>query len=293
MATSQYFSNYSARNEQNIIEDLIVESIQIMGFDGFYLPNDNDIARDILFGEDPTKRFESAFPVELYLSNITDYSGEGEIFSKFGLEIRNNVQVILSKRAFSKRIPTNTFTRPREGDLIYVPFLNGEGELFEIKFTNQAKDFFMLGKKVPYFYELDLEKFKYSNEVIATGIPDIDIVVTQSSYTLNLDMQSGTGNYLSGEIAYQSLDGTLANSTVSATVQSWSAGDKILSLTNILGEYVDTRKVIGETSNAQYTLLSFDPLATHPKNENLNNEYIEIQANLIKNTSESNPLGSL
>jgi hypothetical protein len=293
MATSQYFSNYSARNEQNLIEDLIVESIKIMGFDGFYLTIDNESDRDILFGEDPTKKFKTAFPVELYLSNIMDYSGEGDVFSKFGLEIRNTVQVLISKRTFEQRILHNTFTRPREGDLIYVPFLNGEGELFEIKFTNQAKDFFMLGKKTPYFYELDLEKFKYSNEVIATGVPDIDIVVTQSAYTLNLNMQSGTGNYLTGEIAYQSPDGTYANSTVSATVQSWTAKDKVLSLTNILGEYVDTDVVVGETSNAQYILLAFDPLATHPKNENLNNEYIEIQADLIKNTSESNPLGTI
>ena len=141
MATSVYFNNYNSLAEQRVIEDLIVESIKIMGFDAYYLPIENETDRDILYGEDPVKKFSSAFPIEFYLSSSMEYEGEKEFFSKFGLEIKNNVSIILSKRSFSQRVPQNTFTRPREGDLIYVPFLNGTGELFEIKFTNQTKDF--------------------------------------------------------------------------------------------------------------------------------------------------------
>ena len=163
-----------------------------MGFDAFYLPNDNDAARDLLFGEDPTKKFRSAFPLELYLSNSTEYMGEKEFFSKFGLEIKNNVNVILSKRSFSQRVQQNNFSRPREGDLIYIPFLNGTGEIYEIKFTNQTKDFFMLGRKVPYFYELELEKFKYAQEVIETGVDSIDDIVLDSGYTINLNVIKDT-----------------------------------------------------------------------------------------------------
>jgi len=188
MATSVYFNNYGSHAEQRVIEDLIVESIKIMGFDAFYLPNDNDAARDLLFGEDPTKKFRTAFPLELYLSSSTEYMGEKEFFSKFGLEIKNNVNVILSKRSFSQRVQQNNFSRPREGDLIYIPFLNGTGEIYEIKFTNQTKDFFMLGRKVPYFYELELEKFKYAQEVIETGVDSIDNIVLDSGYTINLNV---------------------------------------------------------------------------------------------------------
>jgi hypothetical protein len=124
-----------------------------------------------------------------------EYGGEKEFFSKFGLEIKNTVNIILSKRSFSQRVPQDLFTRPREGDLIYVPFLNGTGELFEIKFTNQTKDFFMLGRKIPFFYELELEKFKYSQEVIDTGVEDIDDVMIQSSYTLDLIVGQGEGSF--------------------------------------------------------------------------------------------------
>ena len=184
MATSPYFNNYNAKyDEQRLIEELITESIQIMGFNSYYLPNNNSQARDLIYGEDPVKKFNTAFPLEMYLSSANEYMGEKEMFTKFGLEIRNQVTVIVSKRAFSQRVPQNTFTRPREGDLIYIPFLNGTGELYEIKFTNQTKDFFMLGRKVPYYYELELEKFKYSQEIISTGNQDIDSVVTDSAYT--------------------------------------------------------------------------------------------------------------
>ena len=139
MATSVYFNNYNSQVEQRVVEDLIVESIKIMGFDAYYLPIFNPEDRDILYGEDPVKKFKSAFPVEFYLSSSLEYSGEREFFSKFGLEIKNNATVILSKRSFSQRVPQNEFTRPREGDLVYVPFLNGTGELFEIKFVNHTK----------------------------------------------------------------------------------------------------------------------------------------------------------
>ena len=139
MATNQYFNNYNSLAEQRIVEDLITESIKIMGFDGMYLPIENEEDRDILYGEDPVKKFSSAFPVEFYLSSSMEYGGEREFFSKFGLEIKNNINVIISKRSFSQRVPQNLYTRPREGDLIYVPFLNGTGELFEINSQTKQK----------------------------------------------------------------------------------------------------------------------------------------------------------
>jgi hypothetical protein len=293
MATNLYFNNYGSHSEQRIIEDLIVESIKIMGFDAFYIPNDNNAARDLLYGEDPTKRFTSSFPLELYLSSSSEYMGDKEFFTKFGLEIRNSATVILSKRTFSQRVPQNTFTRPREGDLIYVPFLNGTGELFEIKFTNQTKDFFMLGRKVPYFYELELEKFKYSQEVITTGTEAIDSVVTDSAYTLALNTGSGTGTYLIKELVYQSIDNTYANSTTVGTVQSWTPSSNTLTVTNIAGVFNGSSPVIGQTSNARYTLVSFDPLLDSSPKENYDNEYIQVTANTYVDTTETNPIGSI
>jgi hypothetical protein len=294
MATSVYFNNYNALNEQRVVEDLIVESIKIMGFDAYYLPIENETDRDILYGEDPVKKFSSAFPIEFYLSSAMDYTGEREFFSKFGLEIKNNVTVIISKRSFSQRVPQDHFSRPREGDLIYVPFLNGTGELFEIKFTNQSKDFFMLGRRIPFFYELELEKFKYSQEVIDTGVEDIDEVMIQSSYTLELNLATGgTGTYAAREVVFQSPDGTQANSTVVAMVQDWDGVENILKVTNVAGEFSDNVAILSASSNAEYYLASYDPRKDSTRNEAYDNAYLHDAANNIIDFTEQNPFGKI
>lgn len=294
MPTNLYFNNYKSHGEQTLVEDLIVESIKMMGFDAFYLPNDNDAARDLLYGEDPVKKFESAFPVEMYLSSDPlDYIGKKDFFSKFGLEIKDDVNVIVSRRSFQQRVPQNSFTRPREGDLVYIPFLNGTGELFEIKFAEQSKDFHMLGRPHPYFYELNLEKFKYSQEVIATGMEDIDLTVTNNAYTLSLNLGPGTGLYDIKEIAYQSTDGTYANASVVGVVQSFIPSSNTLTVTNIAGEFVDNRVIIGKTSNAQYSLVTFNPLEDHSYSETYDNEHIDLSSQGIIDFSESNPFGNI
>jgi hypothetical protein len=294
MATSQYFNNYGAKyTEQRLVEDLIVESIKIMGFDGFYLPNNNDEARDLIYGEDPVKKFKTAFQVEFYLSEALEYSGEREFFSKFGLEIRNNTKVVVSKRSFGQRVPQNTFTRPREGDLIYVPFLNGTGELYEITFTDQDRDFHMLGRQVPYFYELHLEKFKFSNELLDTGVQGIDDAVTFSSYSIDLELRTGSGDYTIKEIVYQSPN-TKANATATGIVQSWDAVNNIVRVSNIAGEFANnSRKIVGASSNAQYFLSTYDPLKENQRDDTWDNYIIENQANSIIDFSETNPFGSI
>lgn len=295
MATSQYFNNYNAIHEQRLVEDIVVESIKIMGHDAYYLPNDNDAARDILYGEDPVKKFQSAFPIEFYLTSALEYSGERDFFSKFGLEIKNNVNIIISKRSFSQRVPQNTFTRPREGDLVYVPMLNGQGELYEIKFTNQNKDFFALGRKIPFFYELELEKFKYSHEVLDTGIQDIDNIVADNSYTIDLSLNSitGSGTYAIREVVYQAPDETQANATAVAIVQSWTPSANSLTITNIAGEFTANGLVIGASSNARHTLITYDPLQDNVRTDSYDNQYIEQSGESIIDFTEINPFGDI
>lgn len=283
------------------MEDLIVESIKIMGFDGFYLTNDNDQARDLIYGEDPVKKFTSAFPVEFYLSEALNYTGEKEFFSKFGLEIKNHTKVIMSKRSFEQRVPQNSFQRPREGDLIYIPFLNGTGELYEITFADQDKDFHALGRIIPYFYELHLEKFKYSSEVLSTGVADIDVTATYSSYSIELDMGEGTGNYQQGEIVYQSSN-TPENAVAQAIVQTWTSTvdafanrtNKLI-VSNISGEFVKNSNMLihGSTSNAAYQLITYDPLKDSVRDDSYDNYIIEQNANSVVNFSETNPFGQI
>lgn len=290
--TNQYFNNYNDKSEQRLIEDLIVESIKIMGFAAYYIPIFNPEDRDILFGEDPLKKFKTAYPIEMYLSNTSQYEGERDFFSKFGLEIRNEVSVIVSKRSFTQRIPSNII-RPREGDLVYVPVINGVGNLMEITFTDHTKDFFMLGRKVPYFYELKLEQYRYSQEVIDTGVEEIDSIVQDVAYTIDLQMDSGSGNYELREVVYQSPDGTYANNTSYASVQAWNAPSKKLSVTYIKGEFITGDDVIGNTSGASYTLTSYNMIDVVIKNDSYDNEFINLEGGDLSDLSETNAFGSL
>ena len=300
MATNKYFNNYNAKyNEQRLVEDLLAESIKIQGFDAFYIPNNNAIARDLLYGEDPVKKFTSAFPVEMYLSSVMGTEGQKDFFSKFGLEIRNQVHVLVSRKAFLQRTPQTTYLRPIEGDLVYVPFLNGGGELYEIKYVDQNKDGFTLGRRNPYYYELEMEKFKYSQEVISTGMADIDIVASDSAYTLHIQVEQNPASvpYTIREIVYQSVDNEYANTIATAIIQSWNSQTLILNVTNITGEFLTngTIPIIGLSSGATYYPANenIDPLEDPSHLEPYANKLIETDADTYVNTSEINPMGGL
>ena len=292
MATSTYFNNYNARySEQRLYEDLIVESIKIMGFDAYYLPNDNDEARDLLFGEDPLKKFNSAFPLEMYLSSALEYQGEKEFFSKFGLEIRNNVSVVLSKRSFSQRVPQNTFNRPREGDLIWIPFLYGTGELYEIKFTDATKDFFTLGRKNPYFYEMQLEKFKFSNEIIETGVSEIDDQIRDEYPRTRISLiAGGSGSFVKDEIVYQGAN--LSVATAQALVHDYNTGIH-LDIYRTIGTFSANTVIKGNTSSAVWNVSTSSDTTTMDNafEDIVDNNRVETEADAILDWTERNPFG--
>ncbi len=165
--------------------------------------------------------------------------------------------------------------------------------MYEIKFADQDKDFNTLGRKVPYFYELQLEKFKFSHELINTGVQEIDDSATFSSYTIQLNVAAGAGTYQNKEIVYQALDSTEANATVVAVVQEWNKKANTLNVTNIAGEFIPNRNIIGASSNASYVLANFNPLKDSTRDESSDNYIIENQANSIIDFSETNPFGSI
>jgi hypothetical protein len=152
----------------------------------------------------------------------------------------------------------------------------------------------MLGRKEPYFYELRLEKFKYSQEIIDTGVNDIDQIVNDSAYMIKLNTDAGNGNnYTINEIFYQAADSTQANATVVAIVQSWNAANNELMVSNISGEFIDGQVIIGASSNAHHTLISYDPLLDNSFNETYSNKLLQTEANSIIDFSETNPFGTI
>jgi hypothetical protein len=289
MATNLYFNNYNSSPEQRLVEELMIETIKINGVDCYYIPNENESARDLIYGEDPLKRFTASYPLELYITNVDGYEGEREFFSKFGLEIRNNMSVIVSKRSFARWVP-QTYVRPREGDLIYIPFFSQTGEMYEIKYVNYSEAFYVLGNKYPYFYKLELEKFKYSQETIDVGIEDIDNTVVQNAYnlTLNVSANVSSNNYIVGERVQAN-----GSSMNSGTVVSWNRPNGVLKITDLLGSIANGARIIGANSGATFIVNTTpDGLLDPQEREMYDNKAIQDEATDFVDLSESNPFGT-
>jgi hypothetical protein len=285
---SKYFQNYGKPAiEINLVEDLYNEAIGIQGFSGYYIPNTNVAARDLIYGDDPLKHFDDAYKLDTYLVNTMDYGDEQDFFSKFGLEVRNQIKIQFTFREFMKRTKKQ-FVQPREGDLIFIPFMKNTGELFEIKFVNTSKDLYTLGRIRPFYYELSLEPFKYNDESLDTGIDAIDQIEVIESIKTTLDIQNGSGEYTIGEIIYQ---GNANSHIASAEVVDWDSANTILTVINVAGVFSNTSisHITGESSNASYSLAVVDNRLHATQFDNL-----PILDEVVKFTDKSdNPFGSL
>jgi hypothetical protein len=268
------------------LEDLIVESIQIMGHDCFYIPRDSYNGDDEIYGETINAKFTRAYAMEIYLANVEGYEGDGDFFSKFGLEIRDTSNFVVSTRTFEKYVPSNIADRPREGDLLYVPVMR---KIFEIKFVEEELNFFSIGKRNPYMYELRCELFRFSDEDFDTGVEEIDDVEKEASYTIELTLGSGTGSYLSGELVYQGSN--VSTSNTKAVVTEFNPSTKKITLHNIIGTFATATNLRGNTSNALYVVTSTDIIGDHVFYDDYDNKEIQTEGALFIDLSEINPFG--
>ena len=206
MARNRHFNQYTpVKQEQNLVEDLVIESIKIYGVDGYYLPKTH-VNLDKIYGEDASLLFDDALELELYIKSFDGFAGQQDFLSKFGLQIDESITFVVAQKRFTQSLKPSFITeygynfknedgdylldeqsydyasilRPREGDLIWIPMLN---YMYEIKFTENIENFFQLGKL--YTYEMRCDRYEYSSEKINTGVADIDGIEDQ--YSLSSD----------------------------------------------------------------------------------------------------------
>lgn len=305
MPTNFYFNNFPAEqitSEQLLVEDLVIEAMQIYGMDVYYLPrtvrSGNEV--DFIYGEDTTKEYKTAYNLEMYMEDVTGMSGEQDFISKFGLEIRDEVTLLVSRRRFRYVTGTSNLIRPREGDLIYIPLVQN---FFEITFVENENDqamFYTLGRGRGgnvYVYALKMKQFVFSNEIIETGVGEIDDQI-RDSYTrsrLHMNLTTGVGTYLADEIVFQSPDGTVANSTAQALVHTWTVGAvRNLDIYRVQGTFANSSNTIGATSGAHYTTVqSLDESALDDNafEDIIDNNRIENESDNIIDFTEINPFG--
>jgi len=206
MARNRHFNQYTpVKQEQSLVEDLIIESIKIYGVDGYYLPRTH-VNLDKIYGEDASMLFDDALEMELYIKSFDGFAGQEDFLSKFGLQIDESITFVVSQKRFTQSLKTSIITeysynmltedgdellsnkndvseydyeaivRPREGDIIWVPLLKA---MYEIKFTQNVENFYQLGKL--YTYEIRCDRLEYSSERIDTDVTEIDEIEDQFS----------------------------------------------------------------------------------------------------------------
>ena len=198
MARNRYFNQYSTASEQNVYEDLIIESIKIYGVQGYYLPRTSGYI-DQMYSEDRLSLYDDAIELELYIKSFDGFMGQEDFLSKFGLQIDESINFLVSQKRFTQSLKTSLLTeygynlitedgnqllydvtdawdyssiiRPREGDLIWIPLLN---YMYEIKFTENFEQFVPLGKL--FTYEMRCDRYEYSSERLNTDVTEIDAI---------------------------------------------------------------------------------------------------------------------
>jgi hypothetical protein len=295
VATNFYFNNFPANqitSEQLLVEDLVIEALKIYGIDVYYLPRTTRDEVDYLFGEDTLKEYRTAHPIEMYLENTTAMDGEGDFISKFGLEIRDEVTMLVSRLRF--RYTVNGYTRPREGDLIYVPMMTSFFEITNVESENNQAMFYTLGRGRGgnvYVYALQMKQFVFSSEIINTGIKEIDVVIRDYYPKTRLSLSAGgTGGYLNDEIVYQG--SSLASANAQAIVHDYVAGQYV-EVYRVQGNFT-TGLLKGNTSTSTSRTISVVSDAATMNNvfeDIFDNARIEASSDGIIDFTERNPFG--
>lgn len=303
MSTTNVYFSHGTRNEQYLIEDLIIESLKIYGQEYFYIPR-TLISKDEILGEDRLSQFKSSFPIEMYFENVDALDGQGAFIQKFGLMMEQSATLVVARRRWEQLVgrygQTIIPTRPCEGDLIYFPLTKG---LFEIKFVKHQDPFYQLGKL--YVYKLQVELFQYASEQIDTGIAAVDAFETLKTYNTNTTRNPG-------RVTSITMNSFGSGFTSVPTVSISSATGSGAAATAVLGTGVNTGKVIavnvteGGTGYQVAPVISFvggggvDASATAVIEVNIdnsgdsfadNNKFKEEATDIL--FSETNPFGEI
>jgi hypothetical protein len=291
--TNFYFNNFPANqitSEQLLIEDLVIEAMQIHGMDVFYLPRTTRDEVDYLYGEDTLKTYRKAYPLEMYLEDVTGMQGEGDFISKFGLEIRDEMSFLVSRRRFAATVPQ---IRPNEGDLIYVPLVQNFFEITFVEHENDQAMFYTLGRGRGgnvYVYALKLKQLVFSNEIIATGIAEIDSQIRDEYPRTRITLSSVSGKFVNDETVY--VGPNVAFSTAQALVYNLQP-NSYMDVYRKIGVFANNTTIVGATSGATATIILASDTATMNDafEDIIDNARIQTEGESIIDWTEKNPFG--
>jgi len=284
MPTNSYFTQGTS-GEQQLVEDLVVEQIKMFGVEVYYIPR-TLVSEDTVLGEDSLNSFDSAYQIEAYLENVQGFGGDGDLFSKFGVRIADQVNFVIARKRFQDLVDDNTTLvvegRPNEGDLVYFPLAN---KLFSIQYVEHEQPFYQLNKI--HVWGLKCELFEYSGEDLDTGVEEIDVIERNLAQTITVNFATGgTGTFTVGE---EIAGGT---SNVTAEVKSWDSTNRQLQVYNRSGIFTIPETVTGQTSGAAWTTASYNTLNNTNSEFDANADF-ETLGDAIIDFSQGNPFGEI
>ena len=282
MATNSFFTQ-GTTGEQDLVGSLVTEQIKMFGKDVYYIPR-TLVNRDSVFEEDSLSAFNGAYLIEAYIEDATGFRGDGDMFSKFGVRISDQVTFIISRERFTAAVDDNAQLivegRPNEGDLIHLPMAN---KTFEIQFVEHEVPFYQLGKV--HVWGLRCELFEYSDEDFNTGVTEVDALEVNFANAVTINVaDGGTGDFVAGEIV------TGGSSNVTSEVKTWNSATRQLVVYNRSGMYAIPETLTGNTSGAAWTSATYNTL-NNMNSETDQNFTLETQADAILDFTESNPFG--
>lgn len=295
MPTNHYFNPFPAKqitNEQLLVEDLVIEAMKIYGMDVYYMPRSSRDEVDMLYGEDTLKQYVKAYPLEMYLENVTGMDGDGDFISKFGLEIRDELTMVVSRNRFKSIVPN--LIRPQEGDLIFMPLTNNFFEITFVEHDDNQAMFYTLGRGRGgnvYVYALKMKKLVFSNEIIQTGIEDIDNNIRGYYPRVRLTLDSVYGRFLNDEIVFVGPPDGYANTSVQALVYDFNP-NVYIDVYRTIGQFT-TGTLRGLTSGAYATLTATDEnyMDNNAFEDIVDNTRIQNESDEILDWTEVNPFG--
>jgi len=284
MPTNVYF-NHAVKTEQHLYEDLVVESLRFYGHDVLYLPREI-VEEDSILNDDIQSTFGDAYSVEMYLENTEGFEGEGDLVSKFGVQIQEEATFIMSLRTWERFISLDsnlaTSLRPNEGDVIYFPLT---GSMFEIRFVEDQDPFFQLGKM--FVFKMRCSLFEYGGEDFDTGTA-ADLVEADSAYTIELTMNTGSGNYVVGE----NLTTVINSATVTVgEVVLWQAQSRKLTIKDNTRTLQVGDTLTGATSSCARVIGAITDVMSFGQDHSAQNIEFETQDSNYLDFSEVNPFG--
>jgi hypothetical protein len=267
MALNPFFLQGSP-NEQRLVQELINEQLKIYGVEVIYIPR-KFVRKETILKEISSSKFDDNYAIEAYINNYDGYTGQGDILTKFGVSLKDEVSLIISRERFEDFISPflesesdeeiELSTRPKEGDLVYFPL--GQ-RLFEVKYVENEQPFYQLGKL--YVYELKCELFEYEDEVIDTNINEIDTQVQEEGYITTLSLigigttATATATIGSGYVRriYLNNDGYGYTSTPSVSITPAPSGGTnatAVAITTSLGGIKSIKEIILTNAGIGYT----------------------------------------